>query len=90
MRRPFGFLYRERTRGGTSGDECCLCGLPTKPPQAFAGVTDGGVRFAEGDEDPDMGYFPIGPKCARRMLASHPGIDIHLPERTPAVEEHTR
>jgi hypothetical protein len=74
---PFGPKYQERTeRGGVQGDECVLCGrkIGNKKTTRFFRVVDGGTTFAAPSDDAgvdggDMGYFPVGPECAKTLPA---------------------
>lgn len=65
--------YRKRTaRGGTTGDECCLCGKDTSGQDGAIHVPVNHERgeFVTEDQIAVLGdavsYFPIGPECARK------------------------
>lgn len=67
-----------RSTRHVSGDAwpCYLCNRPIREPLAAISleVVDGGVRIARPGTadvtDPGyMGFFPVGPECARRIPA---------------------
>ena len=75
--RPFGGpKYDEnKTRCRDGSTACGYCGRAVKDSWKDAvRVVDGGARFATRDEPAeeagDMGCFPIGPDCARKLRAA--------------------
>jgi len=74
--RPFsGPRYQENERKcGGKQDPCAFCGKAVTSPDTLVEVLEGGGRFALKDEQTDeqdpghMGFFPVGPTCAARLL----------------------
>ena len=73
--RPFsGPDYHENAAACAPGQEpCVLCGEPLRTAKYEAHVVAGGAEFATGDtpfnEDDagDMGWYFVGPECARKI-----------------------
>lgn len=72
---PFsGARYHENSRKCRDGEEpCAVCGKPCRADwNQFVHVVDGGAAFGtlpETDPDTpgDMGLFPVGSECARKL-----------------------
>lgn len=68
---------RGRRRHEGSGDAypCVVCGTPIPTPEYEVRLVDGGASLALPDEvvdaRGDMGLYPIGPECRRRIPAAY-------------------
>jgi hypothetical protein len=58
-------------------DECCLCQRRLRPgTRTYLHLIAGGAHYAavgevETDSALDLGYFPVGPECARVARAAN-------------------
>ncbi len=73
---PAPFAYDKDQEANTTEKQapCACCGKPVKTAteRYFAHVVDGGSAWGgEGDtgDGGDMGWYPIGPSCAKRLRA---------------------
>ena len=80
--KPFRGPNYSRNSERCKGEQipCAWCGKPCGEPWTFAvRVIQGGAAFANRDAPPDdgpgeMGCFPVGPDCARKLRAA--GVDV--------------
>lgn len=72
-------LGKARIKGGFPADEtnCCVyCGRHTRNASLFVYLSSLGEPMAPRDDGfDDLGYYPIGPDCAR--LARAAGVAVH-------------
>jgi phosphoribosylformylglycinamidine (FGAM) synthase-like enzyme len=72
--RPFSHnQYAKNDRENSDGMGCAHCGRYVKrlPETVWAHVVDGGAAYGNEVEVPgdagDMGWFPVGPTCAKLL-----------------------
>lgn len=80
---PFsGKNYHEREQACPKNHTpCCVCGKPIGDPWKFqVRVVGGGSRWGTADQeqleseeigDDDMGFFPVGSDCARKLRSQN-------------------
>jgi hypothetical protein len=73
MLKPFASpRYLKRTRCGSTGDECCVCGKPTSGLNGaiHVPVNHENATFVTDAEAEKLGdavsLYPIGPECAKK------------------------